>query len=92
MCQADSNQPAYLCSAVRSESLAGTFCIAKNAKFLHVDNKHCSDCTDAQTDLNLHWVHVSDGTFDHVTNDTFFAHVAIFCADTVILIGNAPEK
>ena len=33
-----------------SESLQGTFWIAKDAMFLHADNKDCSDCIDMQAD------------------------------------------
>ena len=28
-----------------------------------VPSKHQSDCMDAQADLSLHWVHISNGTF-----------------------------
>ena len=38
-------------------SLYGAFWIAKDAKFLHADNGDWSDCTEAQDDLSLWWVH-----------------------------------
>ena len=41
----------------------GTFWIAKDAKFLHVDNEHCSDCMDVQADFSLHPAHMSEGIF-----------------------------
>ena len=53
--------------AVWSEFSLGAFWIAKDAKFLHADNEDWSDCADAQADLSLHWAHMSDSTFSHVT-------------------------
>ena len=47
--------------AVRPESLAGSFWIAKDSKFLHADNED-SDA-DAQADLNLCRMDMSECTF-----------------------------
>ena len=44
------------------------FWIAEDAKFLHADNRDFLDCTHAQTDLDFHWVHMSEGTFSHVVS------------------------
>ena len=35
--------------------------------FFHVDNEYWSDCVDAEADLSLRLVHMSEGTFSHVT-------------------------
>ena len=51
---------------VWSESSLGAFWTAKDAKFLHADNKDYSDCTNVQADLSLCWVYMSKGTFSHV--------------------------
>ena len=53
--------------AVWSESSLDAYWIAKDARFLHADNEDWSDCADAQADLSLHWTHMSEGTFSHVT-------------------------
>ena len=53
-------------SADWSESLLGTFWIAKYATFLHVDNKDWSDCMNVQADLSLCWRHKSEGRFSYV--------------------------
>ena len=37
-----------------------------DAKFLHVDYEDWSDSADAQSDLNLRWAHVSEGTFSNI--------------------------
>ena len=50
--------------AVKSEYSLDAFWLAKDAKFLHVDNKD-SDQT-AQAYLSLHWVHVSEDTFSRL--------------------------
>ena len=39
-------------------SSLGTLWIVKNAKFLQVDNKDWSDCTDVQADLSSLWAHI----------------------------------
>ena len=31
-----------------------------------------SDCANAQSDLNLRWAHMSEGTFSNITADVFF--------------------
>ena len=38
--------------AVWQESSQGAFCLAKDAKFLHADNKDWSDCADVQANLS----------------------------------------
>ena len=43
---------------VWSESSLHTVWKAKDAKFLHADNKDWSDWTDMQTDLSLLWAHI----------------------------------
>ena len=48
--------------AVWSESSLGAFWIAKTTKFLHADNEDWSD----YTDLNLRWLHMSEGRFSVV--------------------------
>ena len=52
--------------AVWSESSVGAFWIVKDAEFPHVDNKDWSDLVDAQADLSLRWLHISEGTFSQV--------------------------
>ena len=48
--------------AVWSVSSPGAFWIAKDAKFLHGDNRTFkSDRADAQADLSLRWAHMSLG-------------------------------
>ena len=51
---------------VWSESSLDVFWIAKDAKFLHVDNEALITLQDAQADLSLHLVHMSEGTFSHI--------------------------
>ena len=52
----------HIC-AVWSESSQAAFRVAKDAKFLHVDNKDWSDCADAQADVSHPWTHLSEDTF-----------------------------
>ena len=41
--------------------------MAMDAKFLHADNEDSDHCADAQADLSLRYVHMSEGTFSVVT-------------------------
>ena len=63
-CTFKHDSPVKIQIRLRESSLCA-FWIAKDAKFLHMDNEY-SDCEDAQADLSLRWVHMSDGTFSHV--------------------------
>ena len=53
--------------AVWSESSLSTFWEANDVEFLHADNEDWSDSMDAQANLSLRWVHMSEGTFSPVT-------------------------
>ena len=65
------NAPSDMCtkqrfrSACTSESSLGTFCIAKNAKFLHGDNEDWSHCDEAHAGLSLYWAYVTRHVFSH---------------------------
>ena len=54
--------------AVSSESSVGAVWIASwGCKVSSCGHRRlCLDCADAQTDLSLHWTHMSEGTFPHV--------------------------
>ena len=61
-----------LCSCmVWSESSLGEFWIAKDTKFLYVDNKDWSDCEDEQSDLSLRYVHMSEGRLSKIATHNY---------------------
>ena len=38
-----------------------------------------SDCINAQADLNLCWMHMSEGTFSYITAQAFYAGMFMEC-------------
>ena len=56
-----------------SESSVGAFWIAKDAVFLHANNEESDQIANAQTDLSLHWVRMSEVKFSraetHIHNE-----------------------
>ena len=52
--------------AVWSESSVDAFWIAKDVNVLFGQRRLWSDCADAQANLSLRWVHISEGTFSLV--------------------------
>ena len=46
--------------AVCSESPLGSFFIAKDAEFLHVDNEYSDQTVDSQSDLSPPMAHISE--------------------------------
>ena len=58
-----------------SESSLGAFWIAKDAKFLHADNKGFDQTADAQADLRLHLPHKSEVT---ITKTRLFKYIENF--------------
>ena len=65
-------------STVWSESSLGIFLNTKDAKLLHADNKDWSDCANAQDKLSIRLVHISEGTFSHVSLTWCLVQTMIF--------------
>ena len=62
---------------VCSDSLLGAFWITKDAMFLCAGTEDWSDCTDAQADLSLRLVRISEGMISHDEAQLFFAYSSI---------------
>ena len=55
-----------ICISSLIRILTGRILDSKDAKFLHADKKDWSDCADAQADLSLHCLHMSEGMISQV--------------------------
>ena len=61
----DSDQTAHLRSLIRI--FTGRNLDSRGYKVSSCGQRRlCSDCAEAQTDLNLHWAHMTKGTFSNV--------------------------
>ena len=60
--------------AVSSQSSQGAFWLAKDANFLNADNEDWPKCPDAQADLSLYWLHISEDTFSSYLPRHVFEH------------------
>ena len=65
----DSDQPAHSRDLIRL--FTDHILDSQGCKFLHADNEDRSDCADAQADLSVCLVHMSEGAFSHVAYRLF---------------------
>ena len=75
----DSDQYAHSRSLFCSETSLGVFWIAKEAKFLSVDNKNGSDCAVAQAYWNLCLSNVPGGTFSDIAAHYIYNVIIKMC-------------